>query len=578
MTDFLAGSHILLPMGARVGSESSGESAAIPARYHLICPLASGGMADLHLARMTGVAGFERLVVVKRLRQQLADSPELAQMLLDEARIAATLQHGNIVQVHDVEIRAGTVSMIMEYLHGHDVRTVMRRARERLPERILPLGQSIAIALGVAAGLHHAHGRVDAAGRALKIVHRDISPENVFVTYDGGVKIIDFGIASAQSRMGRTDQGIVKGKPGYMAPEQILGRPLDRRTDVYGLTVLLYEMTTGQRPHDEEGPYQLASAVVERDPRPPSDVMPGYPDDLERIIMRGLAREPAARQPNALEFMREVDAFARPRRLDLSPFQLAQVMEQIFAAELDAWHVAQSEGRTLVEHVAALRGSGVSQALGEAAPSAPAGGAAAFEAGAEANPPGRPKADAELERRRHSDAHRPEEAALRTGPAAAGERAGPSTGIHLSDERHRRHGRHGATALAVFALAVIAVIVVIRSARDARPTPLPGSEAPASIANARPNWVSGVADAGPKPEPPAVESPRAVASADAAVAAGPPAVEEPNPGAAGRRRKARRSRGSGNVHRPLEQTHPAPEAAPDLPPERPLDPDAPLPR
>src|SRR5688572_28593149 len=204
-----------------VAAVDPGTSIAASPRYREICPLASGGMAELHLARMSGLGGFERLVVVKRLRAQYAGAPDLVQMLLDEARIAATLQHGNIVQVHDVAIEHGSVSIVMEYLHGQDVRTVMRRAHGQHAGGLAALDHAIAIVLGVCAGLHHVHDQVDAEGRPIEIVHRDVSAENVLVTYDGGVKLIDFGIARARSRLGHTDHGVIKGKPGYMAPEQI---------------------------------------------------------------------------------------------------------------------------------------------------------------------------------------------------------------------------------------------------------------------------------------------------------------------------------------------------------------------
>ena len=325
-------------------------------RYQQICLLASGGMAELHLARSTGPGGFERLVVVKRLRAQLATSPDLVQMLLDEARIAATLQHGNIVQVHDVTLEGGSVSIVMEHLHGQDARALMKRARARLPGGLLPLDQAIAIALGTCAGLHHAHERMDAGGRPLDIVHRDVSPENVVVTYDGGVKLVDFGIARARSRMaGHTEHGIAKGKPGYMAPEQILCRPVDRRADVYAAAVLLYEMTCGRLPHEGDSDHERSVGTVDRDPAPPRALVASYPAELEAIVMRGLDREPERRFASALEMQRALEGFARARKLDLSSFGLAQLMERLCSDKLDAWRTAQQEGRSLAEHVAAMR-------------------------------------------------------------------------------------------------------------------------------------------------------------------------------------------------------------------------------
>jgi hypothetical protein len=314
-------------------------------------------MAELHLAMTTGLGGFERLVVVKRLKAALASAPDWVQGLLDEARIAARLQHGNIVQVHDVALEGGAVSIVMEYLHGHDVRTLLRRAASQLPGGVLPLEQSIAIALGVCAGLHHAHDQVDGAGKPLGIVHRDVSADNVFVTYDGGVKLIDFGIARAHSRLGQTEVGVTKGKPGYMAPEQILCAAIDRRVDVHAAAVLLYEMTCGRLPRIGESDYALFNATVETDAIPPRAVVADYPPELEAIVLRGLARDPAARFESALEMQRALETFAQRGKLDLSSFGLARLMEGLFRDKLEAWRAAQQQGKSLADHVAAVKRS-----------------------------------------------------------------------------------------------------------------------------------------------------------------------------------------------------------------------------
>jgi eukaryotic-like serine/threonine-protein kinase len=338
-------------------------------RYRELCPLASGGMAELHLARMSGLGGFERLVVVKRLRAQYAGAPDLVQMLLDEARIAATLQHGNIVQVHDVAIEHGSVSIVMEYLHGQDVRTVMRRARTACPGGLVALDQAIAIVLGVCAGLHHAHDQVGADGTPLDIVHRDVSAENVFITYDGGVKLIDFGIARARSRLGHTDHGVIKGKPGYMAPEQITCSAVDRRADVHAAAVLLYELTCGTRPRAGATDQEQFKATIDDDPIPPRTAKPGYPAALQEIVLRGLARDPEQRYRTAQELGRALEQFARGQGLDLSSFGLATVMEQLFGDKLAAWRTAQQSGHSLADHVAALRMSTVDvDVAGVAAP------------------------------------------------------------------------------------------------------------------------------------------------------------------------------------------------------------------
>lgn len=325
-------------------------------RYEVVCRLAGGGMADLYLARSVGPAGFERLVVVKRLAPQLATDPKAMQDLFDEARIAATLSHANIVQVTDVEVTNGQVSIVMEFLHGHDVSHLLRRLTREA--EVLPLDHAVAIALGVCAGLHHAHERVDADGRSLEIVHRDISPHNVFVTYDGAVKLIDFGIARAASRKGKTEQGLIKGKPGYIAPEVLRGRKIDRRTDVWGVAVLLFEMTTGATPFGESVNLDELVAVATQDPPRPSSRVAGYIPELEAIVLRGLAREPDARYPTAEAMRLELEGFARARGLDLSPFRIAALMERVFAENIGAWRQAQRHGRSLADHVTAFRASG----------------------------------------------------------------------------------------------------------------------------------------------------------------------------------------------------------------------------
>jgi serine/threonine protein kinase len=330
---------------------------AVSRRYEIVCRLNGGGMADLYLARTLGPGGFERLVVIKRLAKRLAAQPSAVQDMFDEARIAATLSHANIVQVNDIEIADGQVSIVMEFLHGHDVSHLLRRMK-RAGQRI-PLDQAVAIVLGVCAGLHHAHERVDSEGKSLDIVHRDVSPHNVFVTYDGAIKLVDFGIARASMRKGHTEHGFIKGKPGYIAPEAIRGRKPDRRTDVWGAAVLLYELTTGGTPYGPGTAFDDLAKVTKVDPPAPSTVIEDYPPELEAIVMRGLSRDPAHRYSTADSMRIALDAFARARSLDLSPFRLSALMERVFAENLEAWRQSQRLGKTLAEHVAAFKTSGV---------------------------------------------------------------------------------------------------------------------------------------------------------------------------------------------------------------------------
>jgi serine/threonine protein kinase len=321
-------------------------------RYEVLGRLATGGMAEVFLARAKGLGGFEKLFVVKRIRPDLANNREMSPMILDEARIAATLDHPNIVHVFDVDIDAGTVFLVMEYLHGRDVREIKRRAWETAAG--MPLAHALNIALGVCGGLHYAHEKADAQGCSLGIVHRDVSPHNVLVTYDGAVKVIDFGIAKATMKLTSTLLGMVKGKPGYMSPEQCEGNKIDRRSDVFCIAILLYEMTTGKPPYDASDAEQFFNAVLLTDAIRPSARVRGYPKQLERILMRGLERDRDRRYQSALEMHRDLEAFAHEARLMISPLALSEYMEQLFADERAALRAAEQRG-ALAEYVMAIR-------------------------------------------------------------------------------------------------------------------------------------------------------------------------------------------------------------------------------
>ncbi len=315
-------------------------------RYELLTLLAEGGMGEVYLARARSVGGFEKLVVIKRSLPSLAADRE---PLFAEARLVATLQHTNIVQVYDVDTDGPTVFMAMEFLHGQDVRHVLRRAWRG--DRRLPLDHALAIAQAVCAGLHYAHEKRDADGTPLGIVHRDVSPSNVFVTYDGGVKLIDFGIAKATSLPSETQLGTIKGKPGYMSPEQCRGEPLDRRSDLFCVGILLYELTTGRRPFRGETEYMIYREICEGERARPTASDPTYPPALEAIVLRALAPDRRDRHPTALALQEELARFAGELRLDTSQWALQRCMAELFRDELAAWHEAQRTGHSLVEHM-----------------------------------------------------------------------------------------------------------------------------------------------------------------------------------------------------------------------------------
>ncbi|RMH38715.1 MAG: serine/threonine protein kinase, partial [Deltaproteobacteria bacterium] len=300
-------------------------------RYEVIRRMAVGGMAEIFLARATGIEGFEKRVVVKRILPHLADSPEFVSMFLDEARLAATLHHANIAQVYDIGIDGDSYFFAMEYIEGKDVRHVRKRLRRR--GESLPLPHALHIALGVAAGLHAAHERRGHDGRPLHIVHRDVSPSNVLVTFDGGVKLIDFGIAKAAQRTTHTRTGVLKGKSAYMSPEQWLGEPVDRRSDVFALGILLYELTVGHRLFKKGAEYEVMRAFV-KGRSPLAHAFPdGYPAQLERIVRRALARFPEERYPTAAAMHADLERFAYDERLHVSPFALGEFLQRLFPDE-----------------------------------------------------------------------------------------------------------------------------------------------------------------------------------------------------------------------------------------------------
>ena len=297
-------------------------------------------MAELYLARANGIEGFEKLVVLKRILPQLANDRGFVKMFLDEARIAATLQNSNIVQVYDIGEAEGGYFFAMEYLRGSDLHGIMRAAFAS--GRGLPLEHTLSIILGVCSGLHYAHDKLDGDGRPLGIVHRDVSPHNVFVTYDGGVKILDFGIAKAAHRLSETRQGTLKGKLQYMSPEQCQCEPLDRRSDVFAIAILLWELSVGQRLYDGKSELAIMKSIVEHDATRPSELSPNYPPELERIVRKGLARRPADRFQSAEELQLALEAFAREHRLALSPVGLQRYLRELVG-----------EPRSAIEDIAA---------------------------------------------------------------------------------------------------------------------------------------------------------------------------------------------------------------------------------
>ena len=269
-------------------------------------------------------------------------------MFLNEARLAATLQHPNVAAVHDIGVEDGDYFFAMEYVHGEDLDRVASQASEHG----VPVSMDAALTLvaGLCAGLHYAHERTGPDGQPLQIVHRDVSPSNVIVSYDGAVKLVDFGIARAMAGKPNTTPGGLKGKIVYMSPEQCKEEAvLDRRSDIYSIGTLLYELTVGRAPFTGESEYAILNQIVNTDVPPPTSHVPGYPPALEKIVLRALARDPAQRYETALQLQGELEDFAHESRLRVSPLVLARLMSTLFPARLEEWDNAKSQGAFFVE-------------------------------------------------------------------------------------------------------------------------------------------------------------------------------------------------------------------------------------
>jgi serine/threonine-protein kinase len=274
-------------------------------KYTLLCKLATGGMGELYVARQSGAGGFEKLVVIKRLLPHLAEDSHFVAMLLDEARIAARLSHPNVCQVYDLGEAEGNYYIAMEHLEGLPASLLLRRAR-RAGQR-LEVGLAAALLKQAAEGLHHAHELTDAEGKSIGLVHRDVSPSNLFVTATGTVKVLDFGVAKSQDALARTHTGALKGKYAYMSPEQVIGNPVDRRADVFSLGVVLFELMTAQRLFWRDSEYKMFQAIVE-DPVPSLlDVRPGLPPKVGQVADRALSRDPDQRYRTANEMAEAID-------------------------------------------------------------------------------------------------------------------------------------------------------------------------------------------------------------------------------------------------------------------------------
>jgi hypothetical protein len=278
--------------------------------YVLLERIGMGGMAEVFRAANRGVEGFERPVAIKRILPNLAADEDFVKMFVDEAKIAVQLQHPNIVEIFDLARADDDLFIAMEYVHGKDLRAILDKVqgpdgrRGRLPVEI-----SVHVTARICDALHHAHFAHGASGQPLGIIHRDVSPQNVIVSYDGEVKVTDFGLAKAAGRAVQTQAGVVKGKLAYMSPEQLRGQAIDQRSDVYGVGILLWEMLTATRLFLGKNDQETLRRVYHAQVPPPRTVCPDLHPELEAIVMRALAREVSDRYPTAEEMQEDLTSF-----------------------------------------------------------------------------------------------------------------------------------------------------------------------------------------------------------------------------------------------------------------------------
>jgi serine/threonine protein kinase len=311
-------------------------SGASPSRYEILARLATGGMAELYLARATAADGVVSHVVLKRILPSRSHDPQFVTMFLDEAALAAQLHHPNIAQVFDIGRLGSSYFFTMEYVHGENAKAILQR--EYGLRRKVPVSHAITIAAGAATGLHHAHEAMGSDRRPLNIVHRDVSPANIMISFDGAVKLVDFGVAKAAVRFHETRVGTIKGKIAYLSPEQCTGnRPVDRRSDVFSLGIVLYELLTVERLFRRDSDFATMAAIVTDDVPPPSEVRRDVPPELDTVVMRALEKQPDDRFPTAGALVDALETAANRAGIALSVGGLGSYLRELFGVKPEPW-------------------------------------------------------------------------------------------------------------------------------------------------------------------------------------------------------------------------------------------------
>ncbi len=302
-------------------------------KYYLLERINVGGMAEVFRAKAYGVEGFERLVAVKRILPNIAEDQDFIRMFIDEAKIAVQLNHANIAQIFDLGVVDSSYYIALEHVHGRDVRAIFDRSRSQ--GEPMPIAQACFVIMKICEGLDYAHNKRDQAGRDINLVHRDVSPQNILISFEGEVKLIDFGIAKAAGKGNKTQAGILKGKFGYMSPEQVRGLPIDRRTDIFSCGIVLYELLTGERLFVGESDFSTLEKVRNVEILPPSTYNRKIPDELERIVLKALAKDVEDRYQNSIDLHDELQAYVYTAGEFYSRKDLAAWMKRTFTREIE---------------------------------------------------------------------------------------------------------------------------------------------------------------------------------------------------------------------------------------------------
>lgn len=322
-----------------------GFSPEVFGKYFLVDKIAMGGMAEIFKAKTFGHGGFENLLVIKRILAHMSDNEQFVRMFMDEAKVSALLQHSNIVRIYDFARIRDNYFIAMEYVEGKDVKLILRKLAER--RKLLPREFAAYIAMEAAKGLDYAHKHTTRQGQPLSIVHRDVSPSNLLVSYGGDIKVADFGIVKAANCAEDTDAGMLKGKFEYMSPEQASGKDLDRRSDIFSLGIILHEMLTGRRLFKSDDELKTLARIKSGDVDPPSTLNGSVPARLDEIVMRALAKEPGDRYQDARELHADLLEFLYPASPDLTQQSLAHFMSELFADEVGQERSRLEEGTRL---------------------------------------------------------------------------------------------------------------------------------------------------------------------------------------------------------------------------------------